>query len=153
MFEFIFTLINDDYLIRHILIFLFLPLSGILIRYILLKTDQHWAFTYTQTSTFMILPVTSYQDFFGISIVEAIASNNYPILPNRLSYPELFNYNNNKNLFYNKDNQFKEILIKTLLNFSKIKSRTSSLRDEVIKKFDWSQMSNKYDNTFKSLIS
>ena len=67
MFEFIFTLINDDYLIRHISIFLFLPLSGILIRFILLKTDQHWAFTYTQTSTFMILPVTAYVVSIAIS--------------------------------------------------------------------------------------
>ena len=67
MFEFIFTLFKNDNLIRHILLFLFLPLSGILIRYILLKTDQYWAFTYTQTSTFMILPVTSYVISIAIS--------------------------------------------------------------------------------------
>lgn len=36
-----------------------------------------------------ILPVTSYQDFFGISIVEAMAAGVVPILPDRLSYPEL----------------------------------------------------------------
>ena len=35
-----------------------------------------------------ILPVTSNQDFFGGSVVEAIYCNNYPILPNRLAYPE-----------------------------------------------------------------
>lgn len=35
-----------------------------------------------------ILPVTSIQDFFGISILEAIASGVYPLLPNRLVYPE-----------------------------------------------------------------
>jgi len=35
-----------------------------------------------------ILPVTSVQDFFGISIVEAIAAGVYPLLPDRLAYRE-----------------------------------------------------------------
>ena len=37
-----------------------------------------------------ILPVTSNQDFFGASIVEAVYSGCYPLLPERLTYPELF---------------------------------------------------------------
>ncbi len=32
-------------------------------------------------------PVTSFQDFFGGSVVEAIAAGCYPLLPNRLAYP------------------------------------------------------------------
>ena len=32
---------------------------------------------------------TANHEFFGISIVEAIASGAYPVLPNRLSYPEI----------------------------------------------------------------
>lgn len=35
-----------------------------------------------------ILPVTSQQDFFGGSVVEAIYCNCHPILPYRLAYPE-----------------------------------------------------------------
>ena len=35
-----------------------------------------------------ILPVTSNQDFFGGSIVEAMYCNVAPLLPNRLAYPE-----------------------------------------------------------------
>lgn len=35
-----------------------------------------------------ILPVTSVQDFFGGSIVEAMYCNVAPLLPNRLAYPE-----------------------------------------------------------------
>ncbi|UTW62399.1 DUF3524 domain-containing protein [bacterium SCSIO 12741] len=38
-----------------------------------------------------LLPVTSRQDFFGISAVEAMASNTYPILPDRLAFPEHLN--------------------------------------------------------------
>ncbi len=35
-----------------------------------------------------LLPVTSYQDFFGASVVEAIYCGCYPLLPNRLAYPD-----------------------------------------------------------------
>ena len=35
-----------------------------------------------------ILPVTSIQDFFGGSVVEAIYTNCYSLLPDRLAYPE-----------------------------------------------------------------
>lgn len=35
-----------------------------------------------------VLPVTTQHDFFGISVVEAIAAGVYPLLPNRLAYPE-----------------------------------------------------------------
>ena len=36
-----------------------------------------------------ILPVTSHHDFFGGSVVEAIYCGCFPLLPERLSYPEL----------------------------------------------------------------
>lgn len=35
-----------------------------------------------------VLPVTSNQDFFGISAVEAMAAGCYPLLPNRLAFPQ-----------------------------------------------------------------
>ncbi len=35
-----------------------------------------------------VLPVTSQQDFFGISLVEALYCEVYPLLPNRLVFPE-----------------------------------------------------------------
>jgi glycosyltransferase involved in cell wall biosynthesis len=36
-----------------------------------------------------LLPVTSHHDFFGASVVEAIYCGCWPLLPHRLSYPEL----------------------------------------------------------------
>ena len=36
-----------------------------------------------------IIPVTSNQEFFGGSVMEAIYCGVWPILPNRLTYPEL----------------------------------------------------------------
>ncbi len=54
----------------------------------------HWGYAdsrqvyldWLQRST--ILPVTSQHDFFGLSVLEAIASGAFPLLPDRLVYPE-----------------------------------------------------------------
>ena len=51
-----------------------------------------------------------------MSIIEAVGYGNYPILPKRLSYPELFQYNNNIHLFYNKDEDLLGKLIKIILD-------------------------------------
>ncbi|NIR52353.1 DUF3524 domain-containing protein, partial [candidate division KSB1 bacterium] len=56
-----------------------------------------------------ILPVTSYQDFFGTSLVEAIYCNCYPILPYRLAYPELVPSELHPRHFYN---DFEELVHK-----------------------------------------
>ena len=37
-----------------------------------------------------VIVSTSNHEFFGIGVVEAIAAGAYPLLPNRLSYPEIF---------------------------------------------------------------
>ena len=66
-----------------------------------------------------VLPVTSNQDFFGISIVEAVYCNTYPILPKRLSYPELFELENNSHYFYKNDTEFYQTLKKYLLSLKK----------------------------------
>lgn len=47
-----------------------------------------------------LLPVTSNQDFFGISVVEAMYCQAYPILPNRLAYPAHIPRNAHKQHFY-----------------------------------------------------
>ncbi len=96
-----------------------------------------------------ILPVTNIQDFFGMSIMEAIYCNTYPLLPNRLTYPELLPdkyhkdqiYKDDVDLFMKLKNAITDILKTRKLNFSSI-----------AEKFDWSNMAPIYDELFSSFI-
>lgn len=80
-----------------------------------------------------ILPVTSKHEFFGISVLEAASAGVIPILPERLSYPEIFPQENFGRLFY-KDGK--------LFDFIKsfVEDPDFSLRDEIVRRaalFDW----------------
>ena len=100
-----------------------------------------------------ILPVTSNQDFFGISIVEAVGYGNYPILPKRLSYPEIFKYKNNMELFYSEDEELLNMLIKTINNINKLDKKIDSLSNYIYKKYNWETISKEYDKTFELLLN
>jgi len=99
-----------------------------------------------------ILPVTSNQDFFGISIVEAISYGVYPILPKRLSYPELFENNLNPHIFYNNESELKDKIISAIKNIDLLSTHMNNLSENVCSKFNWKTVSKKYDKTFEDLI-
>ncbi|MEE8437897.1 MAG: DUF3524 domain-containing protein, partial [Candidatus Neomarinimicrobiota bacterium] len=87
-----------------------------------------------------ILPVTSIQDFFGISTMEAIYCRTLPLLPKRLSYLELWGGNTHTDIFYNNFDDLVSRLEKT------IKSPTSPMPhlSAEAKKYDWSYMAPVY---------
>jgi len=88
-----------------------------------------------------ILPVTSNQDFFGGSVIEAIYCNCHPILPNRLAYPE--HLLNNTNCFYNNFEQFFQKLEDAILDFNNLENLNTP-----IKKYDWHKIIREYDESF-----
>lgn len=69
----------------------------------------HWGYAETQASyqdlllRADIMPVTSTQDFFGISVVEAIRYGVMPILPHRLAYPDYIDPELHLDLYYEHD--------------------------------------------------
>ena len=89
-----------------------------------------------------IIPVTSNQEFFGGSVMEAVYCGVWPILPNRLSYPELFPTKFHYDNIYNNE---EELFIKTswaLKNFHNLNQKNLVTISE---QFDWQLMAPKYD--------
>lgn len=89
-----------------------------------------------------LLPVTSVQDFFGISIVEAIQYGVIPILPDRLSYRELIPSSFHELLLYHTG---KDLIDKVneLLDIDLAPIRQALMK--YVKKFEWQQLVMNYD--------
>jgi hypothetical protein len=119
----------------------------------LANTILHWGYTDSREEYVQwlwladLIPVTSNQDFFGASIVEAMYCNVFPLLPKRLAYSEHVPISAVENVFYN-ENTFSERLEYALLNIE-------SLRNNLIKahvtRYDWSRMAVIYDAKFETM--
>ena len=91
-----------------------------------------------------IIPVTSYHDFFGISVVEAVYCNTLPLLPERLAYPEVFSDKVFKDCFYKSENDL----------FSLVQEHKSIDFDQSTKhleQYNWKTLAPIYDSNFKAL--
>lgn len=97
-----------------------------------------------------ILPVTSIQDFFGVSIVEAIYCGCYPLLPNRLTYPDIIPENLHDKYLYHSFDQLVEKLHVLIVN--RTYDGSNNLKSTVLK-YDWPQIVKTYDETFEGLIA
>lgn len=96
-----------------------------------------------------ILPVTSIQEFFGISVMESIYCNCYPLLPDRLTYPELFDSKVNHCNFYSNFNELVTKLQWSLENIDFI--RENSLK-HIALKYRWEDKILQYDKIFSQLL-
>lgn len=96
-----------------------------------------------------ILPVTSNQDFFGGSVVEAIYCNCYPILPNRLAYPEHIPDELKSKHLYQSEEAFFDLLKNSIKNVDTIRRSKYS---DFVAQYDWSILAKMYDRSFEQLI-
>ena len=97
-----------------------------------------------------ILPVTSYHDFFGASVIEAVYCNCYPLLPRRLAYPEHFPGSANDRFFYLNYNDLCEKL-KHL--FDHVEEARSVRSGSFVTHYDWSVMAPQYDEKMTNLVN
>ena len=96
-----------------------------------------------------ILPVTAYQDFFGISVVEAMYCNTYPLLPNRLAYPEHLEPPANKFLY----SEPAEFVSKLRALCQRVDAIGDLRRSKIIESYDWRIMAPIYDEHFEAVIA
>ncbi len=99
-----------------------------------------------------IVVSTAIQENFGISVVEAVRFGCIPLLPNRLSYPEIMPEAFHPQIIYKTKEDLFLKLEKTVLNYSSCLSMQKKL-SQSMEKFSWQVMVKKYDAALKSLIN
>jgi glycosyltransferase involved in cell wall biosynthesis len=95
-----------------------------------------------------ILPVTSNQDFFGSSVIEAVFCDCFPLLPKRLAFPELFPAELHSACFYR---DFDDLVGRLQAAIGGIdRTRKISFRT-VAEKYDWENIAPLYDDALENL--
>ena len=114
------------------------------------KEILHWGYT-KDAETYArwlwkadILPVTSNQDFFGGSVVEAMYCNCFPILPNRLVYPEHLPKKISREYLYEEG----ELDIRLESAIENVMAVRQVDYQSLVKKYDWSEVIVGYNQSF-----
>ena len=94
-----------------------------------------------------IIPISSNQDFFGGSAVEAIYCKCFPILPNRLAYPEHIPTNFHLENLFSTPEEFFQKIKNAIINLHKI--REVNYFRNFVGKYDWRNLVTKYDNALE----
>ncbi len=115
----------------------------------------HWGYTQSRAeyaqlvSQCDILPVTSIQDFFGGSIVEAMYLNVKPLLPKRLAYSEHIPKAVHNTFFYDEGALVDKLQrwIKDVSVLRKQQTRT------FVEQYDWSLIAGQMDSEFERMMT
>jgi glycosyltransferase involved in cell wall biosynthesis len=89
---------------------------------------------------------TALHEFFGAAVVEACACNCFPILPRRLSYPELIPPEHHEACLYD---DFDGLLARLRHLIAHIEIARSFSLGEYLAHFDWRRMAARYDWLFE----
>lgn len=94
---------------------------------------------------------TAEHEFFGVSIAEAIYCRTFPVLPNRLSYPELIPPNYHQDCLYNTKEGLLRRIRRALTQSAEVSAITDVLAKNVCQ-FDWKIIAPRYDKLFSKMI-
>ena len=98
---------------------------------------------------------TAKQENFGISIIEAIRFGCLPLLPERLSYPEILPAAFHSDCLYRNREELLDKLVFLLSNHSRFSARFSNMRAalaESAARFAWETMIPHYDEELERLV-
>lgn len=90
-----------------------------------------------------VMPVTSNQEYFGLSVMEAISNCVIPLLPRRLVYPEL--YGDFPELFYENEAELEGKLMQLL-------TRRANPKLPDLSAYYWSERIRDFDRCFENTI-
>ena len=93
---------------------------------------------------------TAHHEFFGISLLEAIYCHTFPLLPNRLSYPELLPDSYHAHTLYQDETELAAKLIWALKHRDEARHLAAGLATAV-SHYDWQQVSPLYDEKMVTL--
>jgi glycosyltransferase involved in cell wall biosynthesis len=93
---------------------------------------------------------TASQENFGISVVEAIRYGCIPLLPNRLSYPEIIPKVFHRDFLYKDQAELVEKLCFLILNHSQFTEKQQHL-SEAMERYAWENIIDRYDEMLKNL--
>lgn len=127
---------------------------------------DHWGWQATREDYRAVLSQadvavsTAAHEFFGISMVEAAAAGAYPLLPQRLAYPEVFGLRDdplNKQFFYNGSVdalvfRLTELSQRIATNGTVWKTSPKKLLARM-QQYAWSELAPKYDKALRDLVT
>jgi glycosyltransferase involved in cell wall biosynthesis len=112
-------------------------------------------FGYAETSTYPrllrqadVVVSTAIHEFFGVAVVEAIYAGCFPILPHRLSYPELVPKRFHGDCLYDDFADLVTRLRWALAHLDRIRVASESLR-VAMNRFSWQRLAPIYDRGFQ----
>ena len=116
---------------------------------------EHWGYLPTRQAYLDLLQradlviSTAAHEFFGISILEAVQAGAFPLLPNRLSYPELIPASLHPACLYDDE---EELFLMSAARLKLPRAAPPSLRHAVRERFSWPVVAAAYDGYFGSLV-
>ncbi len=95
---------------------------------------------------------TARHEFFGVAVVEAIYAGAFPVLPNRLSYPELIDRAHHDDCLYDDFDGLCARLRRALTDPSSAHALAADLRPAMAR-FDWKTQGPEYDEALSALAA
>jgi glycosyltransferase involved in cell wall biosynthesis len=94
---------------------------------------------------------TAKQENFGIAVVEAIYHGCLPLLPNRLSYPEILPETFHSDFLYGNQEELEQKLSTLLTGGDRYQMKRLAL-STVMQKYSWEKMIDLYDEELSNLV-